>query len=183
MVDIIVGETAEFWHLHESLLCEASLFFKAAIHSSFREGKEKKVGLPEEKNHIFALFVQWIYSGTFAVHGMDLLIETYLLGDRLLATDFSKLVITKIFDASKWQTFTAVQAVYVGENTTRSCPLRRLVVDTIAYSLLSGTGFSQDGWHTMKGLHDELFQALNNFTAWNAPGKVFNPKPLCSYLD
>ncbi|WEW59988.1 hypothetical protein PRK78_005470 [Emydomyces testavorans] len=184
MVDVIIGDdVANSWHLHEALLCETSAFFKAAFQSAFQEAKERKVRLPEEENHIFALFVQWLYSGNYATQDMDILIHTYILGDRLQATHFATLALSKIFEAARWSTFTPKQAAYIGKNTVESCALRRLVVDTVAYALLSGVQYSPESWKMMKGLHNELFRAVSAYTAWNAPGKIFNPKPLETYLS
>lgn len=184
MVDVTVGDGPDNnWHLHETLLCEASSFFKAAVQGAFREEREKKVHLPEEGNHIFALFVQWLYSGDFATQDMDVLLCTYTFGDRLYAPQFTKIVLSKVFTVAKWTTFTPKQAVYVSRNTTESCALRRLVVDTIAYAILSGLQYSLDQWTSMKQLHTELFSAVNELTARNAPGGIFNPMPLSKYID
>lgn len=92
MVDVIVGDdVTNTWHLHEALLCEASSFFKAAVQGVFQEARERKVQLPEEKNYLFALFVQWLYSGDFATQDMTILLRVYILGGRLQAPNFTQI--------------------------------------------------------------------------------------------
>lgn len=50
--------------VHKELLTSASPFFAAALNSTFAEGMDQVVRLPEEKPEIFEWFLQWLYTGT-----------------------------------------------------------------------------------------------------------------------
>ena len=50
--------------IHKELLTSASPFFAAALNSTFAEGMDQTVRLPEEKPEIFEWFLQWLYTGT-----------------------------------------------------------------------------------------------------------------------
>jgi poly(rC)-binding protein 2/3/4 len=50
--------------VHKELLTSASPFFAAALNSTFAEGMEQVVRLPEEKPESFEWFLQWLYTGT-----------------------------------------------------------------------------------------------------------------------
>ncbi|PPJ52933.1 hypothetical protein CBER1_11495 [Cercospora berteroae] len=49
--------------VHKELLTSASPFFAAALNSTFAEGMEQTVRLPEEKPESFEWFLQWLYTG------------------------------------------------------------------------------------------------------------------------
>lgn len=53
--------------VHKELLISASPFFAAALTSTFAEGLDQTVRLPEEKPEIFEWFLQWLYTGTLTV--------------------------------------------------------------------------------------------------------------------
>ena len=82
---ILVGDAADKMRpetkylVHKELLTSASPFFAAALNSTFAEGMDQTVRLPEEKPEIFEWFLQWLYTGTlktptermhFATHGV-----------------------------------------------------------------------------------------------------------------
>ena len=50
--------------VHKELITSASPFFAAALNSTFAEGMDQTVKLPEEKPEIFEWFLQWLYTGT-----------------------------------------------------------------------------------------------------------------------
>lgn len=53
--------------VHKELLTGASPFFAAALNSTFAEGMEQVVRLPEEKPDSFEWFLQWLYTGSLTV--------------------------------------------------------------------------------------------------------------------
>ncbi|KAF2814003.1 uncharacterized protein BDZ99DRAFT_364756, partial [Mytilinidion resinicola] len=53
------------WSLYESLLCQNSAFFRKELQGSFKEGKEKKLTLPDDEPEVFELFVQWLLTGGY----------------------------------------------------------------------------------------------------------------------
>lgn len=75
MAAVVVGDEnyasrpAVTYVIHKELLTSASPFFAAALNSTFAEGLDQTVRLPEEKPEIFEWFLQWLYTGTLAVPG------------------------------------------------------------------------------------------------------------------
>lgn len=71
--EIIVGEEGERagtrskYLVHKELLTAASPFFAAALNSTFAEGTNQAVTLPEEKPEIFEWFLQWLYTGSLTI--------------------------------------------------------------------------------------------------------------------
>nr|OQO18170.1 hypothetical protein B0A51_14102 [Rachicladosporium sp. CCFEE 5018] len=55
--------------VHKELLCSASPFFAAALNSTFAEGLDQTVRLPEEKPEVFEWFLQWLYTGSLTTPG------------------------------------------------------------------------------------------------------------------
>lgn len=70
---IIVGSASSKGHspttytIHKDLLTSASPFFAAALNSTFAEGLDQTVRLPEEKPEIFEWFLWWLYTGALAI--------------------------------------------------------------------------------------------------------------------
>ena len=62
MVTIYIGPTKEKWVLHESMLCNESVFFKGAFQSGFAEGSSKTMHLEEDDPVVFKMFVDYLYS-------------------------------------------------------------------------------------------------------------------------
>ena len=64
-IEVIVGPEGDTktWHLPKKLLVNASPFFAAALNGSFSEATSRRVPLPEDDPHGFALFVRWLYVG------------------------------------------------------------------------------------------------------------------------
>lgn len=57
-----VGSEKQCFHIHESLLCQASDFFKAACNSNFKEA-DGVIDLPEQNLEVFKHFIYWLYTG------------------------------------------------------------------------------------------------------------------------
>lgn len=70
---VVVGEAANKsrpqtqYLVHKELLTAASPFFAAALNSTFAEGLDQIVRLPEEKPESFEWFLQWLYTGTLTI--------------------------------------------------------------------------------------------------------------------
>ncbi|KAF4625465.1 hypothetical protein G7Y89_g12700 [Cudoniella acicularis] len=62
MVKIYVGrDKADFWILHEEVICYYSEFFKKAFKGPFAEGTTKEMTLEDDDPAVFGRFVDWIY--------------------------------------------------------------------------------------------------------------------------
>lgn len=190
MVDVEVGDNpADTWRLHKYLLTTSSDYFRAVVNSPFQEGVENKVILGEEDNAVFALFVQWLYSRTFTATDMDILLRTYVLGDRLAAPDFAALALDKIYMDAPWYSFSPYQIIWVTENTTSNSALRRLVIESTAFKILNGTlsSFTAEDWDALAPVHCDILQVVTNSSHTNArvnalPNPVQLP-PRSTYTD
>jgi len=73
VVEIVVGDDSDKsrprtkYLVHKELLTSASPFFAAALNSTFAEGLDQVVRLPEEKPDSFEWFLQWLYTGSLTV--------------------------------------------------------------------------------------------------------------------
>ncbi|KAK2752412.1 hypothetical protein FQN55_007452 [Onygenales sp. PD_40] len=163
MIDVVVGDgPPSTWHLHETLICRASRFFRGAMRQPFQEAAERKVHLKEAKNDVFALFVQWLYSCSFDTSSMDLLLRAYVLGDRLDASAFRTATFDRIFALGWSHTFSTEQLVWVTENTMPNSALHKFVLDTVALRIISGSTpiLSQGDWETLSPASPDLFKAV-----------------------
>ena len=163
MIEIVIGDGAEVWCLHEAILAAGSTFFKAAMNSPFKEGSERKVTLPEEDNLAFQLFVQYLYTRTFHTNATGLLLKAYVLGDKLGAPNFKALALDKIFDIQRQCCrFTAKQVPWLVENTLPGCGLQRLTIDTI---VAHGTWrkilkYGKEDWERLAPIMPELMERI-----------------------
>lgn len=140
-VTILVGKDKTPFQVHHDQLCEASAFFKAAFEGQFRESSEKTMDLPEEDEHLFDLFVQWLYRGHYEIppKGTEApgerfmeLVKLYVLADRYDVVDLRSLLITKLFEMYKVPNGILpgmVTVAYAYEHVSRTSGLRRLLAD------------------------------------------------------
>ncbi|KAF2768529.1 hypothetical protein EJ03DRAFT_273984 [Teratosphaeria nubilosa] len=132
VAEVIVGDDSDRsrpktkFMVHKELLTAASPFFDAALNSTFAEGMDNQVKLPEEKPDSFEWFLQWLYTGSLTNpharfdDGPDwqyaeqmarsdgdlrnhqgspkyfLLIDLFALSDRLLTTQLSNHILSTI---------------------------------------------------------------------------------------
>lgn len=67
MVTLYIGPERTEFLIHKKLLCARSEFFSKAFNSTFKEGLEGTMELPEDDAHTFASFFQFVYGDTIAV--------------------------------------------------------------------------------------------------------------------
>ena len=60
-VKVYVGPDKTLYNLHKDLLCCRVPFFEGAL-KAFKEGLEGVVNLPEDDEHAFELFIDWLYA-------------------------------------------------------------------------------------------------------------------------
>ena len=97
--------------------------------------------LPEEDEHIFDLFVQWLYRGHYEIppKGPEALgekfmepVKLYVLADKYDVGDLRSLLITKLFEMYKVPHGNLpgmVTVTYAYEHVSRTSGLRRLLAD------------------------------------------------------
>ena len=131
----------------KDLLCEKSPYFSAATKDCWPVDDEGRIPLPNDDPAVFALYMQWIYRGRiFSRQDMgdtggnreeiDLLIEAFVLGEKLQDQECRDAVVDCLVDAvdtpdgqdKRWYpTPGAIDRAYRG--TPEGSPLRRLLVD------------------------------------------------------
>jgi heterogeneous nuclear rnp K-like protein 2 len=80
--------------VHKELLTAASPFFAAALNSTFAEGLDQTVRLPEEKPEIFEWFLQWLYTGSLTTPGPAYMVPHLQQGMHMQPTPWSQLVLS-----------------------------------------------------------------------------------------
>ncbi|KXL49817.1 hypothetical protein M433DRAFT_33795, partial [Acidomyces richmondensis BFW] len=146
--------------VHKELLTAASPFFAAALNSTFAEGTNQAVTLPEEKPEIFEWFLQWLYTGSLTIPHANgnhqgspkyfLLIDLYALSDRLLTTPLSNQILTTIARLSEATNSvpTPSDTWILYDNIRENSPLRTLILDLFAYKKTDKLlETHKDEWH------------------------------------
>lgn len=113
----------------------------------WKEGQEGRIPLPNDNSDAFALYIQWLYRDRiFSSQDMsdtegnreevDLLIEAFVLGEKLQDQDFKDAIIDSLIHAvdtpdgqdTRWYPRSAaIDRAYGG--TPENSPLRKLLVD------------------------------------------------------
>ena len=138
-VTILVGEDGTPFIMHRDQLCEASSFFKAAFQRAFLQGSEIRMSLPEEEEHTFDLFTQWLYNRSYEIiPGKDddkdqrfmEPVKLYTLAEKYDVTELKSHVITKLFALRHEKWVPGVETVaYAYEHTPQNSRLRKFLVD------------------------------------------------------
>jgi len=140
-VTLIVGKEKKAYTLHKDLLCFYSDYFRAALNGNFKEAAERKLELPDVAIPLFEAFQVWLYTRdlqgpTDTTEIYHFLASMWLLGDQhqipLLQNQamngiFAKLVETNLFS------FSMIPLVY--EKTVAGCPLRKAVMEIVAWTM------------------------------------------------
>ncbi|CAN9083767.1 unnamed protein product [Alternaria sp. RS040] len=134
------GSETQNWVIPKALLSHHSEFFRAACNGRFKEGIENKITLHDCWPEVFEGFVQWLYFATLPVEYLmsgDVYISFHLwvLGDRLLATDFKNAAMRNIHEARYLYQMGAVapqEVKYTWRHTSDKSALRRWVLDFVS---------------------------------------------------
>ena len=166
MIQVVVGNEATVWYLHEKILSAGSTFFRAAINSRFKEGSERKITLAEDENLVFQLFVQHLYSKVFQTSSMRLLLKAYVLGDKLGAPEFQALALDKIFALNGNHChFTAEQVLWIYGNTLPKSGLRRFTADTVVQGIArQKLNYRREDWEMLAPVMPELMERIMSTT-------------------
>jgi len=165
MVDIYVGPDNAHYILHEKLLCYRSPFFaKIFYNGNKKESQTKDLGLPDEDEGPFNLFVGWLYSGILPTpqHESDMgpLLEVYLMAEKWgiesLRDEVVETVRTYYHLSGSYPGLRRVQYIYA--ETDADSPMRTLLVDSVARYLALGSEIPQ---HWSKALQKNGQLALD----------------------
>jgi BTB/POZ domain len=185
MIEVVVGKEAALWFLHEKLLSAGSTFFKAAIHNPFKERNERKITLVTDENLVFQLFVQHLYTRTFQTNSMGLLLQAYVLGDRLGAPDFQAQALDQIYALNHHSCeFNAKQVLWVFNNTLPHCGLRRFTADTVAHATLrQELNYGKEDWEMLAPVMPELMEGVISIAGVQDPKNWWSRKPRLAYVE
>ena len=141
MITIKVGKEKQEFHTYRGVICYQSSFFRAALNSSFREGRTGIVELPTEDPKIFQLVNTWLNTGRLyrvqdngkavPLDATDLC-SLYIFGDARGMPGLKNIAVDHLIKrtSEKWSLIVG-KAPFVYENTPESSPLRRLIVDQL----------------------------------------------------
>lgn len=145
MVLFRVGSSQTKYFIHRKLACEKIPWLTTAL-ESFSE-QDGIVNLPEASPNIFELLIDWVYRGRIP-HGNTHeyyvnLHKLYVLADLNCNFDLANDTIDKIDTTAKEQKLyhgvdvvTNIHLVsYIYENTADGSPIRRYVIQAMAYSM------------------------------------------------
>ena len=139
-----MGEDKAKFHIHETLLCDASSFFKAALKPGFKESGSQKVELPEDTTETFELFVSWLYlqeyrgmnenlfkkPGTANEAELERFMDLFIFADKVGAQRLKRQMVDKHFKICRKEgvyAFPGIQTITkLYRQTTQTCALRRL---------------------------------------------------------
>jgi hypothetical protein len=131
--------------LHQKLLCYRSRHFRDLLYDQKKgSNKSDTIGLYEENDAAFKLFVGWLYSERVASpdteEELSPLLDLYLMGEKW---EIKKLVLESLYVVRKWyrstNTMPSLRRVqYIYDNTDGESPMRKLLVSLVARMLLLG---------------------------------------------
>ncbi|PYH44033.1 BTB/POZ domain-containing protein, partial [Aspergillus saccharolyticus JOP 1030-1] len=141
VITILVGKEKQALTVHECLARASSPFIDRALTAAWAEHRNRTIRLPDDEHEIVVLYVHWLYCGKLPVISdaykveYTQLVKAYILGDKLLSTEFQHSVIGALIE--RRTTFiggrrcapTAETVAYAYCHTIPTSPLRQLLVD------------------------------------------------------
>jgi hypothetical protein len=131
---------SETWTLPVALISHFSPILRAACTRDFKERQERLIKLPEDNPDAFALFVEWLYYGDYSIspalsltktpHSINIDLQCWVLGDKLLCTDFKNYAMRRIYQRYTRVVFglgvmTTYEVDYVCANTAAGSNLMK----------------------------------------------------------
>lgn len=163
MVDIYVSADNTHWVLHEKLLCHRSRFFKETFEQKKKgASKNTTIGLPDEDNEPFKLFVGWLYSERVAPPKTEpelaLLFDLYLMGEKWEIETLQCEVLEAVREwYHKSDTLPSLRRLqYIYSNTQEKSPMRQLLLPLIARMLVLKEGAMPAHWKNALSKNGEL---------------------------
>jgi hypothetical protein len=183
---------SSMWSLPKNLISHYSPFFQAACSWDFQETRNERIELPEDDPALFALFVEWMYYGSYEFSSLSLHPSTdakcWVLGDKLLCSEFKNYALSRLYGQHVATSFSRAvpynDVQYAWDNTAPAAKLRQFYVDfVIQYfenpSRLSGT---IGDWDALLQNHPDIrILLLQNFR--HDPTKRTQIRDLREYLE
>lgn len=159
------------------LISHHSPFLAAACDGDFKERCDNLITLPDEDPTIFALFVEWLYYGDYAIEPFSLPpqasndsvsvdAECWVLGDKLQCNEFKSHAMRRLYKQYTAKIFsrpiTTHNVQFACDHSTESSKLRKLYVDLAATYFgreerVSGT---VEEWEKLVVSHSDLRRLL-----------------------
>ncbi|KAK6000380.1 hypothetical protein QM012_003626 [Aureobasidium pullulans] len=138
-VTVEVGAEKKIYSIRKDLLVFYSDYFRAAFNGSFAEATERKISLLQERVDVFNVFNKFIYTRCLSDEtdteiSWELLIRVWLFGDRHLIPALQNHVMNTMIEKSAKEKVIPNQHLnLIYKNTLIGSPLRKILVDWIAY--------------------------------------------------
>lgn len=132
-----MGSEDSPFYVYKELACQDSGFFKAALNSSFVEGKEQSISFPEDDVAVFKVYLTWLNLKTLRFNfdheeWWCYLAKLWIFADKICAPKFMNKVVDAFFEVffdNRDISFASAGAVhYVYEHTSTDSALRRIFV-------------------------------------------------------
>ncbi|KAF2740439.1 hypothetical protein EJ04DRAFT_425049, partial [Polyplosphaeria fusca] len=131
------------WSLPKRLISHYSPFLEAACLRDFKESQEKRIELPDDDATVFALFVEWLYYGDYAIAPLSLPLSSisvdarcWVLGDKFLCTEFKNHAMSRLYAEHTSAIFTRAvttqEVRYICDNSAPGSKLRQLYIALVA---------------------------------------------------
>lgn len=135
------------WFLPKRLISHHSPFVAAVSNRDFKERRENLIQLPDDKPTVFALFVEWLYYGDYTPEpplavphsktvGVSIDAECWVLGDKLLCTDFKNHAMKRLYEQHTTKIFnrsiSTHDVQFACDNSAKDSKLRELYVSLTA---------------------------------------------------
>ena len=147
-VTVGTGDAQQSFSLHQDLLIQKSEFFKSALHEYFSAGKTKSVTLEDENPELFDQFAKHLYTGKIPPTPFENQIQAYLLGEKLLATDFkSDLIFDIETSLANQPNLTVDEVISCGRLIYSGTPPGCRVRDLLSKYFASKSGRSDNSGH------------------------------------
>lgn len=126
--------------IHEGVIAPGSEFVRLALRGDWKEAKERIIQLPKDDAEAFAVYQQWLYTGSIRTSAADfqpgifdeyrLLVQAFILGEKFVDVNFkdciTDAIIEKLISQERFSLYLTVDVSY---DTPPNSPLRRLLMD------------------------------------------------------
>jgi len=176
MVDIYVGEESTHWILHEKLLCYYSPYFRNIF--NHKDRNDKAMGLPEDDDEPFELFVGWLYSRSLRLpteeEDIGALLDLYLLSEKFQIEKLSYDVVDTVrqfyYSKNSYPGLRRVQYVY--SNTEEDNAMREMMVGSIARYLALGDSIPAHWNKALKNNGQLAVDIIRAIQEWHLEGRT-----------
>ncbi|KAM3421105.1 hypothetical protein BST61_g1519 [Cercospora zeina] len=156
-INVGIDDNVETFIIHEPLLRERGGFFEAALNKQWKEGRARKIDLPEDQPDTVAAYIEWLYTKRIRPHTeksrqqwemcdahneYEHLAQLYIFGEKNQDSEFCNRCIDDTIETTKYEFVDAdvdsdfcfyypgnhtIKMIFQGTHT--GSPIRSLCVD------------------------------------------------------